>query len=65
MLFRKPAALGAVDFLVVGLGNPGKKYEATRHNAGFMVIEALAEKTGTRINRWQESAFDDAANHDE
>lgn len=32
--------------LVVGLGNPGKKYEATRHNAGFMAVDALAEHMG-------------------
>ena len=57
MLFRKPAATGAVDFLIVGLGNPDKKYEGTRHNAGFMVLEALGEALGVRINRVKFKAF--------
>ena len=40
-----------ITHIVVGLGNVGKEYEKTRHNAGFMAIDALAEKCGVRIDR--------------
>ena len=40
-----------IEYLVVGLGNPGKEYERTRHNAGYIYIDRIAEKCGKRIDR--------------
>lgn len=37
---------GKIEYIIAGLGNPGKKYENTRHNAGFMAMDMLAKEKG-------------------
>ena len=48
---RKEEPQPPVEWLVVGLGNPGDKYRGTRHNAGYVAIDAVAEKAGVKIDR--------------
>ena len=48
---RKEEPMPPVEWLIVGLGNPGDKYRGTRHNAGYVAIDAIAEKAGVKIDR--------------
>ena len=48
---KKPAYASSPEFLVIGLGNPDKKYALTRHNSGFLCVENMAEKLGFKINK--------------
>lgn len=43
--------LKEVSMLIVGLGNPGKKYEDTVHNMGFMTVDVLLDKLGARLDK--------------
>ena len=58
MLFNSS---GSVSWLIVFLGNPGPKYECTRHNAGFMAGDALAKKLGVSMNKARFKALTVAA----
>lgn len=42
---------GVPEFMIVGLGNPDKKYAFTRHNAGFLCVDMLAEKHGFTVKK--------------
>ncbi len=48
---KKEFSAGGAEFLIVGLGNPGDKYEFTRHNAGFMFVDFFADRENIKINK--------------
>lgn len=48
MIFKRKSTY---DWLVAGLGNPGLQYENTRHNAGFMAVDAMADDLGFEFNK--------------
>lgn len=50
-MFGKKKFGGSVEYLVVGLGNPDRKYENTRHNTGWMALDYIAEKLDCRLNK--------------
>lgn len=53
----KAASTEPIEWMVVGLGNPGSKYENTRHNCGFRALDAYSKKTGLRIDRMKFKAL--------
>lgn len=48
---RKEPTAGGIEYIIVGLGNPGAKYETTRHNVGFNAIDTIAEKAGISVTK--------------
>lgn len=47
----KNTSSGKIEYIIVGLGNPGREYENTRHNCGFIALDHMADKLGCKINK--------------
>lgn len=48
---------GSVEYLLVGLGNPDRKYENTRHNCGWLALDHIAGKLGCKVNKIKFKSF--------
>lgn len=48
---KEPALVSNIEYIICGLGNPGTQYENTRHNAGFMAVDTIAENINAEIKK--------------